>query len=55
MMKRRDFDKMSPEEQKVFMELVGNYQVKVTKRRSEQGRISDLPLFAPPKPKGLFD
>ena len=54
MIKRRDFDKMSLEEQKVFLELVGNYQVKVTKRRGEQGRISDLPLFAPPKPKELF-
>jgi hypothetical protein len=55
MMKRRDFDKMSASEQKQFLELVGNYKVKVTKRRSEQARISDLPLFAPPAPKGLFD
>ena len=55
MIKRRDFEAMSPEEQKLFLELVGNYQVKVTKRKSEQSRISDMPLFAPPKPKELFD
>ena len=55
MLKRRDFDKMSPEEQKAFIELVGNYQVKVTKRKGEQKRVSDLPLFAPEKPKELFD
>ncbi len=55
MIKRRDFEQMTPIEQKHFLELVGNYQVKVTKRKSEQARISDLPLFSIPKPKELFD
>ena len=55
MIKRKDFEKMTSEEKKVFLDLVGNYQVKVTKRKSEQARVSDVPLFAPPKPKELFD
>ncbi len=55
MIKRKDFEAMTTAEQKVFVELVGNYQVKVTKRKSEQKRMSDMPLFAPPKPKELFD
>ncbi|MDI9859876.1 hypothetical protein [Flectobacillus roseus] len=54
MMKRRDFEKMSPAEQKLFLELVGNYQVKVTKRKSEQKRNSDLPLFKKDEQTTLF-
>lgn len=54
MMKRKDFDKMSPSEQKLFLELVGNYQVKVTKRKTEQQRNSDLPLFKKDEQTKLF-
>lgn len=56
MIKRKDFDKMTPVEQKLFVELVGNYTVKVTKRKSLQKPISDLPLFAPKEKQGdLFE